>query len=84
VITPDEEWNLCMCFYTNNVGKKTTNSTDSQSTGKQRREMVLNMQGQRAWGPHAKGGPAHTDETCRGVLQQGQRTGNPGLLDHID
>jgi len=30
------------------------------------------MQGQRTRGPHAKGGPAHTDETCRGVLQQGQ------------
>ena len=76
---------VCVCFYTNNVGKKITNSTDSQSTGKKKRiKMVLDMQGQRTRGPHAKGGPAHTDETCRGVLQQGQRTGNPGLLDHID
>jgi len=31
-------------------------------------------------GTTAEGGTAHTDDTCRGVLQQGQRTGNPGLL----
>jgi len=31
-----------------------------------------------------EGGPAQTDDTCRGVLQPGQRTGNPGLLDHTD
>ena len=31
-----------------------------------------------------EGGPAQTDDTCRGVLQPGQRTGNPGLLDYTD
>ena len=44
--------------------------------------------------PHQLGGdsargqgelrPEHPDDTCRGALQQGQRTGDPGLLDHID
>jgi len=35
-------------------------------------------------GTTAEGGPAHSDDTCRGALQLGQRTGDPGLLDHID
>jgi len=41
-------------------------------------------QGQRIWGTTAKGDPAHPDDTCGGVLQQGQRAGDPELLDHID
>ena len=41
-------------------------------------------QGQRSRGTTAEKGPEHTDDTCRGVLQQGQRAGDPELLDHID
>ena len=31
-----------------------------------------------------EGGPAHPDDTLRGVLQLGWRTGSPWLLDHCD
>ena len=41
-------------------------------------------QGQRSRGTTAERGPARTDDTCRGVLQQGQRVGDPELLDRID
>ena len=41
-------------------------------------------QGQRTRETTAEGGPAHPDGTCRGALQQGQRTGDLGLLDCID
>jgi len=40
--------------------------------------------GQRTRGITAEGGPTQTNDTCRGALQPGQRTGNPGLLDCID
>ena len=41
-------------------------------------------QGQRTRGTTAEGGPVRPDDTCRGTLQQGKRTGDSGLLDHID
>ena len=75
---------VCVSIQTMLERKSLTQLTVNLLGKKKRIKMVLDMQGQRTRGPHAKGGPAHTDETCRGVLQQGQRTGNPGLLDHID
>ena len=35
-------------------------------------------------GAIGEGGPAHSDDTLRGVLQLGWRTGSPGLLDCCD
>ena len=32
----------------------------------------------------AEGGTAHPDDTLRGALQPGWRTGSPWLLDHYD
>ena len=40
--------------------------------------------GRRHWCRTGPGGPAHTDDTYRGRFQPVQRTGNLGLLDHID
>ena len=47
---------MCVCFYTNNVGKKTTNSTDSQSTGKKKKNTNGAGHAGPTRGPHAKGG----------------------------
>ena len=35
-------------------------------------------------GAIGEGGPAHPDDTLRGVLQPGWRTGSPWLLDRCD
>ena len=41
-------------------------------------------QRQRTRGTTAEGGPALSDDTCKGVPQPGKRTGDPELLDLID